>query len=68
MITLEEFLSGREGNSKVRVVQRVNAKSKEEVKTLFDEYHPLSKPHLYDVVSWELGMNNYEPIITIKVK
>lgn len=64
-MSLKEFLKGKDSKVKVRIQLQLNMDMKEED---FSKEVVLSKAHLFDVLSWNVQLDNYEPLVVVTIR
>ena len=66
-MTLKSFLKTMKEGTDIQIVYPLKIVNVDgEYKTIEDEIK--TKPHLFDVVSWEVQMNNYKPLVVVNVR
>ena len=63
-MTLQSFLKHMKKDTQYRIIYPMKI---EDTKEELDE-KMANKSHLFDVVEWHLEMNNYQPLVVVKVK
>lgn len=68
-MTLKTFLKTKDKNIKVQIHLQLSSDPVVEEYSVADVKDSIiGKAHLFDVVSWTVKMNNYEPLVVVTVK
>ena len=64
-MTLKAFLTTKDDKLDVQVVHQIKIGDMISNMNLDGK---VDKPHLFDVIHWEVKMNNYKPLVVVYVK
>lgn len=64
-MNLKTFLTTKDKDLEVQVVHQIKIENMISNMTLSGG---IEKPHLFDVIRWEVKMNNYKPLVVVYVR
>lgn len=64
-MTLQAFLKNKDKEVDVQVIHQMMVGDYE---SNVEMTGAIEKPHLFDVIKWEVKMNNYKPLVVVYVR